>query len=143
MITPPYHFAIASCPLGPTPASSSEILYRGAVPVARNLKHIERLGLKTLLYLRSTPLGDDDPVHSWATGRDVDLRWVKSDAMTEEKLGMGRSEVGEVLKIILDPSAYPLYIADIDGASHTTLIIACLRKLQGWHIDSIIGEICR
>jgi hypothetical protein len=36
-----------------------------------------------------------------------------------------------------------LYIADLDGISHTTLVIACLRKLQGWHLDSIINEITR
>ena len=38
---------------------------------------------------------------------------------------------------------YPLYLADVDGISHTTIAIACLRKLQGWHIDSILDEISR
>ena len=46
-------------------------------------------------------------------------------------------------QIVLGRSSYPLYIADRDGISHTTLIIACLRKLQGWHMDSIVDEICR
>lgn len=36
-----------------------------------------------------------------------------------------------------------MYIADLDGISHTSLVIACLRKLQGWHLDSIINEISR
>lgn len=45
--------------------------------------------------------------------------------------------------MILDPALYPLYIADVDGVSHTTLVVACLRKLQGWHMDSIIDEISR
>ncbi|OWZ62522.1 hypothetical protein AYX15_05368 [Cryptococcus neoformans] len=78
--------------------------------------------------------------------------------MNEEKLGMGRADVVHALKvcsvsrpaaaadsrqIILDPALYPLYIADVDGVSHTTLVVACLRKLQGWHMDSIIDEISR
>lgn len=46
-------------------------------------------------------------------------------------------------QMILDPALYPLYIADVDGVSHTTLVVACLRKLQGWHMDSIIDEISR
>lgn len=46
-------------------------------------------------------------------------------------------------KLILDTSQYPLYIADVNGISHTTLIVACLRKLQGWHMDSIMGEVER
>ena len=48
-----------------------------------------------------------------------------------------------MLQVILNPASYPLYIADIDGISHTTLVVACLRKLQGWHHDSIVDEICR
>ncbi|AAW40689.2 conserved expressed protein [Cryptococcus deneoformans JEC21] len=63
--------------------------------------------------------------------------------MDEEKLGMGRTEVALALKTILDPALYPLCIADVDGVSHTTLVVACLRKLQGWHMDSIVDEISR
>ncbi|KAL7421575.1 hypothetical protein Q5752_003344 [Cryptotrichosporon argae] len=63
--------------------------------------------------------------------------------LTEEELGMGRTEVCDVLKMILDRSAYPIYLADVDGESHSTLVIACLRKLQGWHMDSILGDIER
>lgn len=73
----------------------------------------------------------------------MELRWVKAEEMIEEKLGMGRGEVGEVLRIMMDRASYPLYICDVDGKSHTTLVVACLRKMQGWHIDSIIGEMCR
>jgi hypothetical protein len=31
----------------------------------------------------------------------------------------------------------------VDGISHTTLVVACLRKLQGWHSDCIVNEIYR
>lgn len=31
----------------------------------------------------------------------------------------------------------------MDGISHTSLVIACLRKLQGWNMESIMGEISR
>lgn len=44
---------------------------------------------------------------------------------------------------MLDPSSYPLYIADKDGISHTTLLVSCLRKLQGWTPESILDEIAR
>lgn len=46
-------------------------------------------------------------------------------------------------QVLLNPAAYPIYLADIDGISHTTLVVACLRKLQGWHQDSIVNEIYR
>ncbi|OCF42890.1 hypothetical protein I317_03241 [Kwoniella heveanensis CBS 569] len=161
MLTPPYHFSIIASPphllqaqAAPQPQSQRnksgpQILYRGSVPAQRNLSFLRRLGLRTLIYLKKKELKDDadqgggDDLVKWAKKRGVRLKWVKAEGMGEEKLGMGKNEVNEVLKTILDPSAYPLYIADIDGISHTTLVVACLRKLQGWHIDSIINEICR
>jgi len=141
MLTPPYHFNIVACPL--TPSTPNETLYRGAIPVDRNVTFINRLNVRTVVYLRKKELKPHEPLVRWAVDRGVELKWVKADAMTEEKLGMGKTEVGEVIKTILDRTAYPLYIADIDGISHTTLVMACLRKMQGWHIDSIIGEMCR
>ena len=142
MLTPPLHYSIVACPLTPS-SNADEVLYRGCIPVRRNIAFLDRLRIRTLLYLRKKELGQDDPMSVWAALRGVDLRWVKAERMSEEKLGMGKSEVGEVMRTILDRSAYPLYIADIDGISHTTLVVACLRKMQGWHIDSIIGEMCR
>jgi hypothetical protein len=42
---------------------------------------------------RLTPMG-------WMKKRDgVDVRWIKVDKMGEEKLGTGKTEVGEVLKV--------------------------------------------
>ncbi|WVQ99408.1 hypothetical protein IAU59_006541 [Kwoniella sp. CBS 9459] len=121
-----------------------QILYRGSIPAQRNLSFLRRLRLRTLIYLKKKELKDDqDDLVRWAKKRGVRLKWVRAESMGEERLGMGKNEVGEVLKTILDPSSYPLYIADIDGISHTTLVVACLRKLQGWHMDSIINEICR
>jgi len=141
MLTPPYHFNIVACASASTPPG--EILYRGAIPVERNIPFISRLNVRTLVYLRKKELKPHEPLVAWAAERGIELKWIKAETMKEEKLGMGKTEVGEVLKVILDRTAYPLYVADIDGVSHTTLVMACLRKMQGWHIDSIIGEMCR
>ncbi|KAL1409096.1 hypothetical protein Q8F55_005920 [Vanrija albida] len=142
MLTPPYHFSIVSAPLGPS-STSNHILYRGSFPAARNASFLRRLGIKTLVCLRKKPLKDDEPLAVWAVKRGIDVQWVKAEKMTEEKLGMERQEVGDVLKILLNPAAYPIYIADADGTSHTTLVVAALRKLQGWHRDCIMSEIFR
>ncbi|WVR07043.1 hypothetical protein IAU60_004082 [Kwoniella sp. DSM 27419] len=150
MLTPPYHFSTVAAPhtpwidlAGGARSLTPEILYRGSLPASRNLTFVKRLGIRTLVVLRKKQLKDDDPLIKWTQKRGIDLRWIKAEAMGEEKLGMGKGEVGEVLKIILDPKAYPVYIADTDGISHTTLVVACLRKLQGWHMDCIVNEICR
>ncbi|ORY34020.1 tyrosine phosphatase family-domain-containing protein [Naematelia encephala] len=140
MLTPPYHYSIVVCPSN---SSDRDVLYRGSLPALRNLSFLARLDLRTIVYIRKKELKADDGLVGWAERRGVTLRWVKAEEMGEESLGMGRNEVLDVLKVILDTTNYPLYIADLDGISHTTLIVACLRKLQGWHQDSIINEICR
>ncbi|OXG30338.1 hypothetical protein C361_00171 [Cryptococcus neoformans Tu259-1] len=138
MVTPPKHLAIAAA-LPP----HAHTLYRAALPAPANLPFLPRLPLATILLLCPAPLPADHHLCTWARQHAVRIEWVAADEMNEEKLGMGRAEVVHALKMILDPALYPLYIADVDGVSHTTLVVACLRKLQGWHMDSIIDEISR
>lgn len=107
MLTPPYHFSIVASSLLPSThdASStdtsrpSETLYRGSIPAARNLPFLKRLGLRTIVLLRKKPLKEHDVLLRWAKRHGVDVRWVKAEGMGEENLGMGRIEVGEVLKV--------------------------------------------
>ncbi|WVQ72582.1 hypothetical protein IAR50_002140 [Cryptococcus sp. DSM 104548] len=136
MVTPPYHHSIVS-------TAPTNILYRGAIPALRNLRFIEALHIKTFVVLSKKELQDDHPLRQWAKQTGVTIHWEAAEHMSEEKLGMGRPQVDQVLKMILDTTMYPLYIADVDGKSHTTLVVACLRKLQGWHPDTILDEICR
>jgi hypothetical protein len=101
MLTPPYHFAIAACPLAP-PSQHDEphsILYRGSIPLARNLPFLRRLGLRTIICMRKKPLAEDDVLVRWGKRHNVTVKWIKADPMSEEHLGMGRTEVGEVLKV--------------------------------------------
>ena len=96
MLTTPYHFSIAACPITP---GDNEILYRGSLPAARNLAFLRRLRLRTIVYLLKKPLGDEDGLVRWAKKRGVSLKWVIAESMGEESLGMGKKEVGEVLKV--------------------------------------------
>lgn len=175
MLTPPYHFATVACLLAKPSCQDDhgeglnglkndhtlEILYRGSIPAERNLPFLRKRRIRTIVYLNKKALKEDDGLVVWANRRKVDLRWIKADKIGEEALGIGKSEVNEVLKVsspppssvglaiahvfqvMLDVTCYPLYIADVDGISHTSLLVACLRKLQGWHMDSIVNEICR
>jgi hypothetical protein len=107
MLTPPYHFSIIASSLLPSthdassagPSRPSETLYRGSIPAARNLPFLKRLGLRTIVLLRKKPLKEHDVLLCWAKRHGVDVRWVKAEGMGEENLGMGRTEVGEVLKV--------------------------------------------
>ena len=108
MQTTPYHYSIAACSLTPSnDGKNNEILYRGSIPAARNLPFIRRLGLRTIVYQSKKELEADDGMVIWAKKRGVVLRWVKAEEMAEESLGVGKTEVGEVLKVCLPSSFAP------------------------------------
>ena len=105
MLTPPYHFSIVACPTTPQvsddPKTPSQILYRGSIPAIRNLPFLKRLGLKTVIYCRKKEITDDDILVRWSQKRGIDLRWIKAEGMGEEKLGLGKNEISDVLKVSL------------------------------------------
>jgi hypothetical protein len=102
MLTPPYHFSIVACPaisqVQDDPKARAQILYRGAIPATRNLPFLKRLGLKTVVYCRKKELKEDDVFVRWSRKREIDLKWVKAEGMGEEKLGLGKNEISDVLK---------------------------------------------
>ena len=107
MLTPPYHFSIVACPstsqIQDDLSTPLQILYRGSIPSTRNLPFLKRLGLRTVIYCRKKELKEDDPLMRWSKKRGSELKWVKAEGMSEEKLGMGKNEIGDVLKVGLPP----------------------------------------
>ena len=104
MLTPPYHWSIVAAPLhAPTaatqPPTQTEILYRGSIPSARNLAFLKPLGIRTIVYLQKTPIDDGDGLVRWAQRRKVELKWIKAEEMSEEKLGIGKAEMSDVLRV--------------------------------------------
>jgi len=105
MLTPPYHFSIVACPAisqvqaQDDPKAPAQILYRGSIPATRNLPFLKRLGLKTVIYCKKKELKEDDVFCRWTRKREIDLRWVKAEGMGEEKLGLGKNEISDVLKV--------------------------------------------
>ena len=100
MLTPPYHFSIVACSLTSIDyASHNDILCRGAIPALRNLPFIKRFNLNTIVYLRKKALPRDDGLVKWAERRNIKLVWVNVEEMNEETLGIGKAEVGQVIKV--------------------------------------------
>lgn len=101
-LTPPYHFSIVACPpylpFGDVD-KPSEILYRGSIPAVRNFPFLKRLRLRSLICLQKKPLGEGDALVRWAAKHKVEILWIRAEKMTEESLGMGRTQVGDVLKV--------------------------------------------
>ncbi|MBN1809337.1 MAG: tyrosine-protein phosphatase [Planctomycetes bacterium] len=109
----------------------SEDLYRGEQPTAEGIRTLKKMGIKTVVSLRSAhsdrdEIGDTDIgyVHVRCTAGDPD------DA-----------EVLEVLKALTDKSGAPYFIHCQHGADRTGMMVAVYRMaVEGWSNEDALAE---
>ncbi len=109
----------------------SDDLYRGAQPTAEGFRELEKMGVKTVVNLRSfhsdrdeigdTPLGYE---HIWAKA------WNAED-----------EDVVKFLKVVTDKSKTPVFVHCQHGADRTGMMVAVYRIIvQGRTKDAAVRE---
>jgi len=103
-----------------------------------HLSFLERLKLKTVLYL------SPDPPEAWFmefVKDGIDLVHLRTDeARVSAWTPVGEGTVLDALYIVLDQARHPVLVIDQLGMHRTGLVIGCLRKAQGWALTSVIDE---
>jgi protein tyrosine phosphatase (PTP) superfamily phosphohydrolase (DUF442 family) len=108
----------------------SDNLYRSAQPEAEDFAEIERMGVRTVINLRSDH-GDALPTHSL-------LREVRIP-MTAEKPDIAHVE--SFLKVMANTNHLPVLVHCRRGADRTGLMVASYRiVVQGWDTEKAIDE---
>ncbi|KAF9161481.1 tyrosine-protein phosphatase required for protection against superoxide stress (By similarity) [Actinomortierella ambigua] len=115
-----------------------EDLYRSGQPNELNFPFLEKLALKTVVWLapeepnqRFLDFVDDQDIQLYHLGVVSSMNaW---DPITEEV-------VMEASELILNPKNYPMIIMCNLGRHRTGTIVGCLRKLQRWNLTSIFEE---
>ncbi|TPX55315.1 hypothetical protein PhCBS80983_g05409 [Powellomyces hirtus] len=119
-----------------------ENLYRSGQPNDLNFPFLEKLGLKTVVYL-----APEEPSQRF-------LNFIEDQEATLHHIGHPSSSthlpstwdpvseevVLAALAHILNPASYPLIIMCNLGRHRTGTVIGCLRKLQKWNLTSIFEE---
>lgn len=142
VVVPPSNFAqVAPC------------LYRSALPTARNFPFVRALNLTTAIILtEEKPLRsvsnffEEHGVRVAHTGR---THW-RSDGGRGGGVGGGNSGnswkpieddvVKDTLELILDARNYPILVCDVAGVHDVGMVVACLRRLQKWNLNSVVHE---
>ena len=112
----------------------SDDLYRGAQPTAEGMKQLEKLGVKTVVNLRS--------LHS-------DRDEIKGTALTYEHINMTTLSVEDkdivrFLRIVTDSSRTPVFVHCQYGSDRTGTMCAIYRiAVQGWSRDEAIEEMTK
>ena len=112
----------------------SEDLYRGAQPSAEGMKQLEKLGVKTIINLRSS--------HS-------DRNELKETGLAHEHIEMTpwnpeSEDVVHFLQIVSDRDSMPVFVHCQHGADRTGLMCAIYRIVeQNWSKDEAIEEMTK
>lgn len=119
-----------------------EDLYRSGQPNELNFPFLERLKLRTIIYLASEPLNEQ--FISFIEEQDIILHQLGGNPSLETRRKawnpLSEETVLAALSIILNPQSYPLYIVCHLGRDRSGAVVGCLRKLEHWHLSSIFEE---
>ena len=112
----------------------SDNLYRGAQPTAEGIKQLEKLGIKTVVNLRS--------LHS-------DNNEIKDTELVYEHINMTMwntedKDVVRFMQIVTDSNCTPVFVHCKHGADRTGTMCAIYRiALQGWSKDNAVEEMTK
>ena len=109
----------------------SEDLYRGAQPSAEGMKHLEKLGVKTVVNLRFI-LSDRNKIK----GAGLDYEHINTTTFSTET-----KDIVRFLKIVTDKQRTPVFVHCHRGVERTGTMCAVYRiVVQGWSKDEAIAE---
>lgn len=109
----------------------SDVLYRGEQPTAGGFKELEKLGIKTVVNLRSLHSDRDE-----LEGTKLGYEHIRMETWDPEL-----EEVKAFLKIVTDPKKQPVFVHCMHGADRTGTMVAVYRiVIEGWDGEKAIDE---
>ncbi len=107
------------------------MLYRCAQPTANGMRSLEKLGVKTVLSLRSFHDDEDE-----AIGTKLVLEAIRFNTWHPED-----EDVARFFAIVTDPTKQPVCVHCLHGADRTGMMCALYRiAVDGWSKDDAIRE---
>ena len=112
----------------------SENLYRGAQPTIEGMRQLEKMGIKTIINLRSFH-SDSDEIND----ANLSYEHIYMKAWHAEN-----EDVVKFLRIVTEPNSTPVFVHCRHGADRTGTICAIYRiAVQGWSKDEAIEEMTK
>ncbi|VEU19501.1 DEKNAAC100650 [Brettanomyces naardenensis] len=122
-------------------------LFRGAYPRPINYRYLSTLKLRTMVALVPYAITNqtDPSLVSFCESNDIQLIHIETDKDAKDKgkkrsIPIDHDQVLRVLELILDKRNNPVFIFCSNGGQISSLVVACLRKLQFWSSVSIYNE---
>ena len=114
-----------------------EQVYRSGYPCLRNLRHLNRLKLKTIISL--VPEAPTSDLESFTSVAGIDLIHISLIRTATLNQSLQVSLI-TALNLLIDKSKHPILIHCLDGRRITGLLVLLLRRLQGWPPVAALAE---
>jgi tyrosine-protein phosphatase SIW14 len=112
----------------------SDNLYRGAQPTAEGMRQLKKLGIKTVINLRSMHSDRDEIGNTKLTYKHIPMTAFNPKT----------SDVIRFLQIISDSNCAPVFVHCQHGSDRTGMMCAIYRiAVQGWSKDQAIKEMTK
>lgn len=120
-------------------------LYRGGYPRKINFRFLESLNLKTIISLTPEPINESTDPSLYKFARECNINLIHIECAQSGKgkkrgVPMGYTTILEALKYIIHDKFAPVYFHCLNGGQVTSLVVACLRKIQFWSSIAIFNE---
>jgi len=106
-------------------------LYRGAQPTAEGVRELGKMGIRTIVNLRSDHSDRDE-----IGGGGIRYEHIRMKAWHVED-----EDVAKFLRIVADPAKTPVFVHCAHGADRTGTVCAVYRMVvQGWSVEDAVRE---
>lgn len=116
-------------------------VYRSGHPNERNFGFLERLNLRSLVYLATDDYREN--VVGWAERRGIRVFHHRIAVNKEPFTEMDEREVASALAHVLDERNLPALVHCNKGKYRVGCLVGILRRMQGWSYISILEEYAR
>jgi tyrosine-protein phosphatase OCA1 len=113
-------------------------LYRSGQPNELNFPFLEKLGLKSIVFL--APEEPNNRFLNFIDDQGIELHHLGHSLNSNQFDPISEEVVLEALELMTDQSNYPLMVMCNQGRHRTGTVVGCLRKLQRWNLTSIFEE---
>lgn len=119
-------------------------VYRSGHPLEINYAFLQRLHLKTIIYIGDRPDKDNQEYRKWAKDQGIDLICYHVKSVKEPFIQNDSRALSAALEILLDVRNFPVLVHSNKGKHRVGVLIGLMRKmLQGWSLATIFDEYSR
>ncbi|KAF4589850.1 tyrosine phosphatase [Ophiocordyceps camponoti-floridani] len=112
-------------------------VFRSSYPQPEDYAFLQSLQLKTIVTLVNKE-GGDDSLSSFVTSNGI--RQIVFDMKGTKKEAIPPATMASILNVVLDRNQYPLMVHCNHGKHRTGCVVAVVRKLSGWTVNTVLDE---